>query len=155
MRDESGPIQNALKIKNLHMENKILHHFERIAKLPVYAVILIILVSMFFGAADLSIKIVTDLVTPTASTFVLNVSELLDIFSLSLIIVIGYELNKSVILIVRSDRIPVDAIAKIAAIAVLNKMITVDYAAIDAYKIAATAFVLLSIGSVHYFFGKS
>jgi uncharacterized membrane protein (DUF373 family) len=137
------------------METKILHYFERIAKLPVYVVILIILVSMFFGAADLSIKIVTDLVTPSPNTFVLNVSELLDIFSLSLIIVIGYELSKSVILIVKSDRIPVDAIAKIAAIAVLNKMITADYSAIDAYKISATALVLLSIGAAHYFFGKS
>jgi uncharacterized membrane protein (DUF373 family) len=137
------------------MEAKILHFVERLAKLPVYAVILIILVSMFFGAADLVVKIVTDIEAPTPNTFVLNVSELLDIFSLSLIIVIGYELSKSVILIVRSDRIPVDAIAKIAAIAVLNKMITADYNAVDAYKIAATALVLLSIGAAHYFFGRN
>jgi uncharacterized membrane protein (DUF373 family) len=137
------------------METKILHYFEKIAKLPVYGVMVIILVSMFFGAADLFIKVGTDLFTPSPNTFVLNVSELLDIFSLSLIIVIGYELSKSIILIVKSNLIPVDAITKIAAIAVLNKMITADYSAVDAYKIAATALVLLSIGATHYFFSKS
>src|SRR5271154_5132606 len=137
------------------METKILHYFEKIAKLPVYVVMIIILVSMFFGAADLFITVVTDLVTPSPKAFVLNVSELLDIFSLSLIIVIGYELSKSIILIVKSNLTPVDAITKIAAIAVLNKMITADYGAVDAYKIAATALVLLSIGAAHYFFSKS
>jgi|SRR5450830_1205514 uncharacterized membrane protein (DUF373 family) len=136
------------------METHLLHSFERVAKWPMYIVIVIILASMFFGAADLFIQFGTELISPDPYPFVLHVSELLGIFSLSLIIVVGYELIKSIILVVKSDLIPVDAITKIAAIAVLNKMITADYGAVDAYKIAAMALILLSIGAAYHFFRR-
>jgi len=102
----------------------------------------------------LFIQFGTELISPDPYPFVLHVSELLGIFSLSLIIVVGYELIKSIILVVKSDLIPVDAITKIAAIAVLNKMITADYGAVDAYKIAAMALILLSIGAAYHFFRR-
>jgi len=136
------------------METHLLHSFERVAKWLMYIVIVIILASMFFGAADLFIQFGTELISPDPYPFVLHVSELLGIFSLSLIIVVGYELIKSIILVVKSDLIPVDAITKIAAIAVLNKMITADYGAVDAYKIAAMALILLSIGAAYHFFRR-
>ena len=136
------------------METHLLHSFERVAKWPMYIVIVIILASMFFGAADLFIQFGTELISPDPYPFVLHVSELLGIFSLSLIIVVGYELIKSIILVVKSDLIPVDAITKIAAIAVLNKMITADYGAVDAYKIAAMALILLSISAAYHFFRR-
>ena len=134
------------------MEKGFLQGVEWVVKLPVYAVIVVIVASMIFGAVDLLVIFGKALMSPDPVPFVISVSELMVIFSLGIIIVIGYELIKSVILILKSNVIPVDSIAKIAAIAVLNKIITADYATMDAYKIAATALVLLAIGAAYYCF---
>ncbi|MBC7486666.1 MAG: phosphate-starvation-inducible PsiE family protein [Cytophagaceae bacterium] len=61
-----------------------------------------------------------------APVFVIYVAPLFDIFDLILIIVVGYELTKSLILIISSDRIPIIPIVQIAMIAVANKIITLD-----------------------------
>ena len=47
------------------METHLLHSFERVAKWPMYIVIVIILASMFFGAADLFIQFALNLSVPT------------------------------------------------------------------------------------------
>jgi uncharacterized membrane protein (DUF373 family) len=123
------------------------------AKLSVYAAIIVIVLGMIFGAADLLIHFTKEIVSHDPP-FVVEVKQLISIFSTCLIIIIGYELTKSFFMILSSNVIPVTDIAKIAAIAVMNKMITSDYAEVEGYKIAAIGFVLVSISLAYFFFRK-
>lgn len=82
--------------------------------------------------------------------FLIEVTTLFDIFNLILIIVIGYELIKSLLLIVSSDTIPVIPIIQIAIIAVANKIITADTKNIEASKMISMAILISALALAHF-----
>jgi uncharacterized membrane protein (DUF373 family) len=95
------------------------------------------------GAAHLTYVIIEHLIEPPYA--MIEVSTLLEIFSLALIILVGYEMVKSFSIIISSDKIPVTPILQIGLTAVANKIITLDIKHIDVgylYGIAALALAL-------------
>jgi uncharacterized membrane protein (DUF373 family) len=82
---------------------------------------------------------------------IINVEDLYLLFSILLIIVVGYELLKSMLLIFHHDSIPVKSIVKIAAIATANKIITLNLKD-DTFQHMAGVGILLIAASVAFFF---
>lgn len=134
------------------MEKQFLTFTLKFSKYPIYVVIAVIALGMVLGSIDLVVESWKTLRASASFSFPANIDGLIDVFGLSLVIVVGYELIKSIVLIVKSDSIPVDPIAKIAAIAVLNKAITTDYANAEPTKIAAISLILISIAVAHFLF---
>ena len=75
-----------------------------------------------------------------------DVSTLFEVFNLILIIAIGYELIKSLLLIISSDIIPTVPIIQIAIIAVSNKIITLDIKQTDVNTLIGLALLIASLG---------
>jgi len=105
--------------------------------------VVILTICIVLGAVHLTYIIIKDLMEPPYA--VIEVPALLEIFSLALIILVGYELIKSFSIIISSEKIPVTPILQIGLTAVANKIITLDIKHIDAvylYGIAALALAL-------------
>lgn len=66
----------------------------------------------------------------------------------------GYELFKSMFLILNNDKIPVKSILKIAAIAMANKVITTNFKHAEMSTEISIGVILLAIGVAYYFFSK-
>ena len=79
--------------------------------------------------------------------WLIDVTTLFDVFSLVLIIAIGYELIKSLILVISSESIPSFPIIQIAIIAVANKIITLDIKHTDAVTLFGLAALLAALGA--------
>ena len=79
-----------------------------------------------------------------------DVSTLFEVFNLILIIAIGYELVRSLILIISSDTIPAIPILQIAIIAVSNKIITLDIKQTNVYTIIGLAALIASLGLAYF-----
>lgn len=80
----------------------------------------------------------------------INPKLLYQIFSSALIIAIGYELIKSIIIIITSDEIPALPIVKISIIAVANKVITLDIKDISHLTILGLAALLIGLAMIYY-----
>jgi uncharacterized membrane protein (DUF373 family) len=82
---------------------------------------------------------------------VFEITILFEVFSLALIIAIGIELIKSLILLLISESIPSLSIIQIAIIAVANKIITLDVKHTDAITLLALAALMAGLGLAFYF----
>ena len=80
----------------------------------------------------------------------IDVTLLFDIFNLALIIAVGYELIKSLILIISADTIPTVPIIEIAIIAVANKIITLDTKHTESNMVIGLAVMIASLGLTHF-----
>jgi uncharacterized membrane protein (DUF373 family) len=119
-----------------------------------YFLLLIILVAMLLGTAHLAVIMYDMVISPNPYVGVLNIDDLAVIFSMLLNIVVGYELLKSVHIIIRSDIIPVGSILKISGIAVANKIITMDFKAVAYTQLLGIAAIAVALGLAYYFFLK-
>ena len=108
----------------------------------------IVTFALILGSVHLIYLVYQRLISPPF--FLIEVTTLFDIFNLILIIVIGYELIKSLLLIVSSDTIPVIPIIQIAIIAVANKIITADIKNIEAPKIISMAILISALALAHF-----
>ncbi len=79
-----------------------------------------------------------------------DVSALFEVFNLILIIAIGFELIRSLLLIVSSDTVPTVPIIQIAIIAVANKIITLDIKQTDVNTLIGLALLIAALGITHF-----
>lgn len=79
-----------------------------------------------------------------------DISTLFEVFNLILIIAIGYELVRSLILIISSDTIPAIPIIQIAIIAVSNKIITLDIKQTNVNTLIGLAMLIAALGLAYF-----
>ncbi len=127
---------------------------QRVTQYILMSLVVIMTLALLLGIVNLVITLVGSLID-RPYLFSLDVKELYVVFKLVLIIVIGYELIKSLLVILNSHYIPAKTIVNIAIIAVANKIITLDMAQTGWQEILALAALLLALGVTnHYTPGK-
>lgn len=136
------------------MENKLLSVYGKVAKWTLYLLMGVVILSMLLGSIHLCLVFIQNIQEPDPYPFTLDVNKLFDIFSFILIIVVGYELFKSITFIIKSDKIPFKAILEIALIAVANKVITLDLYKVGANMLISLGVLLAGIGVAYFLFAK-
>lgn len=125
-----------------------------IAKYVLLAVLCMIVLSMFFGSLHLMVMFFEKLLSPDPYYLVINIEDLYALFTIMLIILVGYELFKSLLLVIHHDSIPVRSILKITAIAISNEIITLEMHKVSFQQMAGIALLMLSTGLAFYMFNK-
>ena len=82
--------------------------------------------------------------------FLVDVTTLFEVFNLILVLAIGYELIRSLILIISSDTIPTVPIIQIAIIAVSNKIITLDIKQTNVNILIGLALLIAALGLAYF-----
>lgn len=123
-----------------------------VGKYIIKTVVVLMTFSLVLGTGQLMYVLYTTIVNPPYA-FLIDVKELYNIFKLCLIIVVGYELLKSLLLIIDSDSIPVSPIISIGIIAIVNKVITLDFQTTDGYTIAGMAALILALAVARFLVG--
>jgi len=106
--------------------------------------------SLILGSLHLVYLVLQKALDPTPFFILLDVTDLLSIFNLVLIIAVGYELIKSLVLIITSEEIPTVPILQIAIVAVANKIITLDLKHTDPNIIIGLALLISGLGIAHF-----
>jgi uncharacterized membrane protein (DUF373 family) len=136
------------------MEKYFLSTMKYISKYIIFALMLILVLSMVLGTLDLFILFYKKVADPQPYPLLIDVHELYSIFSVLLIIVVGYELFKSMYLLLGNDMIPVKSILKIATIALANKIITLNLKEIEVNQLFGIAALIACIGLAYFLFHK-
>lgn len=87
--------------------------------------------------------------------FLVDVTTLFEVFNLILVLAIGYELIRSLILIISSDTVPTVPIIQIAIIAVSNKIITLDIKQTNVDILIGLALLIAALGLAHFLLKNS
>jgi uncharacterized membrane protein (DUF373 family) len=80
----------------------------------------------------------------------IEVSTLVEVFNLILIIAVGYELIKALLLIISSNTIPTVLIIEISIIAISTKIITLDIKQTNSNVIISLALLIAALGLSYF-----
>ena len=135
------------------MDNKAAGKFEKgiktINNMVLKYLVVLLTLCMVLGAAHLTYIIIKDLLEPPYA--LIEVSSLLEIFSLALVILVGYEMIKSFSIIISSEKISVTPILQIGLTAVANKIITLDIKHIEVGYLYGIAALTLALSASLFF----
>jgi uncharacterized membrane protein (DUF373 family) len=97
---------------------------ERVEKIIIRALIILLLLAMVLGTAELARLTILEIFAPPF--LLLDVAKIFEGFGIILIILIGLELLKILKLFLSEDKIKPEIVVEVAVIAICNKIITLD-----------------------------
>jgi uncharacterized membrane protein (DUF373 family) len=137
------------------MEKNLMHLLKKIARYTILTLAIVLVISMILGTADLIVEdLVLKIIASDPYPILIKTEDLYSIFSMVLIIIVGYELFKSLYIIMYSNQMPVKSIFKVAAMAMANKVITLNLKEVSPIELFGIAALILGIGLAYYFFHK-
>lgn len=105
--------------------------------------ILMLTLVVFLSVVELGWVLIKDIITPPL--FILEISELLELFGLFLLVLIGIELLETVKKYYTEGRVDLDVIVSVALIALSRKIITVDPKEYDPLTLIGMAAIILAL----------
>ena len=124
----------------------------KIGKVILRCMIVLLMVSLLLASAYLIKDIIEKIITPPF--LLLELGVVYEIFSMVLVIAVGYELIKSFTSIVSSDKLPTHLIIEVAIIALCNKIITLNFKEITYVYLLSIAALLLAL-AIAFFLVKT
>ena len=130
--------------------NRALEVFEGIILRTLIAMMALAIIA---ATADLAWVFVRDLLSPPFDF--LTVTELLDVFATFLLVLIGLELLDTVKVYATERHVHVEAVLLVALLAILRKVIILDFKDVPAMTLFAVAAVILALGGAYWLMRKS
>lgn len=129
--------------------------FDKIIKIIERFIIITLVVLMAIVLTIASVEVAITIITKSITNFTTNgvligVKDLLDIFSLFLTILIGFELFETVKLYMRDNIFHGEVILLVSLIAVSRKVILIEYTQEDPLTLFAIAALIISISTGYY-----
>lgn len=135
-------------------QHPIVKPLKSIAKYLIITIMVILVLGMILATADLILEFVRRVLSPDPVVGLINVTDLYVLFSVLLVIMVGYELFKSMLLILHHDSIPVRSILKIATIAMANKIITMNIKEVEFNHMIGIGAIIVATGLAFFFFNQ-
>jgi len=126
----------------------LLKKFERII---VIALIAMMALTILLATIELAWLIIKDVITPPI--ILLEINELLDIFGLFLLVLLGIELISTLKTYLTENEIHIEVVFAVALIAIGRKVIILDVKEISSLSLLGIAAIIISL-SVGYFLVK-
>lgn len=131
--------------RTVRTSNKLIRHGIR-------ALSVVMVVVIFFAIMDTIYTFVTKMVSPPI--FVLEVSDLLDVFAAVLVVLIAVEIYSNVTLYLTANVIHVKLVVATALMAVARKVITLDPKELDPIYFVAYAALGLAFGATYWLLSR-
>ncbi|MBN2481505.1 MAG: phosphate-starvation-inducible PsiE family protein [Bacteroidales bacterium] len=129
---------------------KIIHVLEKLLISSIMLVFSIILVLAF---VDVAYEIYTDVIAPPV--FVVDANNLMELFSLFLIIIIGIELLETIKAYLQSQVVHVELVVLVAIIAIARKVIVWDFNKYTFNELIALAIMVIALGLTYFLVKKA
>jgi len=124
---------------------RFLKLFER---LIVGSLIIMMIVVILLSTIELGRILVMDIITPP--NFLLDITELLDVFGFFMLILIGVELLETIRAYLNEHEVHVEIVIEVALIAVARKVVIIDVKEYSPDTLMAIAAIVLSLAGAYY-----
>ena len=130
---------------------EILNKFERVI---VHSLLVMLMLAVLSSTVELGVLLVEQFMKPPR-LFLLDMSELLPIFSFFLMVLIGVELIEVVKVYLSEDTLHVEVVFLVAMIAVARKVIVLDYKVTSPGMLYGTAAIIVALCGGFYVLKKA
>lgn len=129
----------------------MLTFLEKFERWIVTALIVMMVLTILLATVDLAWLIIKDIITPPV--ILLDINELLDIFGLFLLVLLGIELVTTLKTYLTENEVHVEVVFAVALIAIGRKVIILDVKEISSLSLLGIAAIIISL-SVGFFLVK-
>ena len=120
------------------------------AAMSILAVLMVLVI--FWSVADVVFILYEKLLTPPL--FILEPSDILNLFGAFLMALIGVEVYQNIVLYLKTNVIPLRLVITTALVAIARKVIVFDFSDIGPMYILSTAAVTLALGITYFLIGR-
>ena len=124
----------------------LLSMFER---LIVFALMTLMMITVFVSTIELGIILVQQLLEQPM--FLLNISEMQEVFGFFLMVLIGLELLESIKTYLLQDKVHVEVVFLVAMVAIARKVIIIDYEDTSVELLLGMSALVFSLSLGYYF----
>jgi len=129
---------------------ELLKKFEKAVTVTLVVMMAIV---VLLATVELGWIIVKDIITPPV--FLLEINELLDIFGLFLLVLIGVELLETIKAYLKESVVHFEVVLTVAMIAIARKVITLDVKDLPAMTLVGIAAIIVALAAAKYFFRRA
>ena len=129
---------------------KLIKKFERYIVIGLLAMMALV---VFLSTVELAVIIVERMLTGKPHMFLLDISDMLEIFGFFMMILIGLELIETIKIYLVDESIHVEIICLVAIVAITRKVIILDLYTLPPVSLLGIAAIILAL-SIGYFFLK-
>jgi uncharacterized membrane protein (DUF373 family) len=115
--------------------------------LAVMMVLVVVLATLELGWI-----ILKDIITPPV--FILEIEELLDIFGLFLLVLIGVELLETIKAYIKDNVVHYEVVMTVAMIAIARKVIILDVKELQGLTLVGIAAIIVALAAAKYYYSK-
>jgi uncharacterized membrane protein (DUF373 family) len=126
----------------------LLTYIEKIERAVIYVLLILMAAVVMFSTIDLAWSIIEDVLSPPI--FLLEVRELMDLFALFLLVLIGIELLHSVKAYMNHHAFQLETVLNVAIIAVARKIVVLEAHDLPGVSILGIAALLLALVCGYY-----
>ena len=131
---------------------KLLRKFEHYLVIVLLAMMALV---VFLSTVELGVIIVERMLTGKPHLFLLDISDLLEIFGFFMMILIGLELIETIKIYLVDESIHVEIICLVAIVAVTRKVIILDLYKLPPVSLLGIAAIILALTIGYYFLKKA
>jgi uncharacterized membrane protein (DUF373 family) len=123
-------------------------YLEKIEKVIVLTLLMIMVAVVLLSTIELGWLIVKDVITPPI--FILEIAELLDIFGMFLLVLIGVELLETVKMYLTKKTVHVEVVFTVAMIAIARKVIILDVKELSSLTLIGIGVIIFALSAGYY-----
>jgi len=124
-------------------------YLEKIEKVIVLSLLVMMVAVVLLSTIELGWLIIKDISTPPI--FILEIDELLDIFGMFLLVLIGVELLETVKMYLTKKTVHVEVVFSVAMIAIARKVIILDVKELSSLTLVGIGTIIIALSAGYYF----
>jgi uncharacterized membrane protein (DUF373 family) len=131
----------------------MLELLKKFEKAITVTLVVLMAVVLLLATVELGWIIVKDIITPPV--LLLEIHELLDIFGLFLLVLIGVELLETIKAYLRENVVHFEVVLTVAMIAIARKVITLDVKELPGLTLVGMAAIIVGLAAAKYYFRRA
>ena len=125
---------------------------KRLERLLVLSLLVMMVSVVILSTVELGWIIIIDIITPPM--FLLDINELLDIFGMFLLVLIGVELLETVKMYLSNKTVHVEVVFTVAMIAIARKVIILDIKEVSSLTLIGIGAIIVALSIGYYLLTK-
>jgi uncharacterized membrane protein (DUF373 family) len=134
------------------MTNRILDLLDRFEKGVIYFLISLMVLTVALAAIELAVLLVRDIASHPR--YLLGIDELLDVFGMFLLVLLGLELLETIKAYLVEHAIHVEVVMVVALIAIARKVIILDVRKMESLTLFAIGLIILTLSVGYYLISR-
>ena len=125
---------------------------KKFEKLITVTLVVLMAVVVLMATIELGWIIIKDIITPPV--FLLEIQELLEIFGLFLLVLIGVELLETIKAYIKDNVVHIDVVLTVAMIAIARKVIILDVKELPSMTLLGIAAIIVALAAAKFYYSK-